>query len=515
MPHNMRKTTFILFLCLQNYLLYAQQMMLWRDIESNRFGKNLIFQKINGGEKLDGHYKIAERSGAFSDLNFKEGKLHGKKTDYDSEERLVSETFYVDGFPSGKYKSYHKNGKVATSGTYKDGKQHGKWLIFDANGSKKTVESFNLGKEEGDFWKRMTIYGYSGKIIYTGSIKNKKPIGIWQKKKEDGTLIWQKNHKSETDYIEKDFFDDGTLRKVEEYKNNMPFGKWLKKRDNGNLYWEKTYISDKNYTTKEYYEDGTLKSVYNYKDGYKDGKCTRYARNGELIEENNYKNKKKNGRFWEKSTYSGNEVVNEYFDGEPTGTWYEKLADGTLKWEIEYTNPKSYTKKEYYSNGNLKRQYSSVNGKYEGDYIRYNKNKIIVSERGYSNGKLTKNYSFYDNGNKKDISNHKNGEKHGRYASYTKEGLIKIEGNYVNNNRHGIWKSYNVIKKRLSYEMTYENGIKNGLYKSYNDAEKVDYEGNYVNDTKDGIWKYYSLAGKLKKEVTYKLGEKISTKTYE
>lgn len=179
----MKRNSLIILFTIYTTLLYAQKMMLWRDIESHRFGKDVIFQTKNG-EKLNGHYKIAKHNGAFSDISFKNGKLDGKKTDFDWEERLISETFYKDGFPFGKYKSYHQNGKIETQGEYKNGKQHGKWITFDNKGDKKTIETYNEGKENGEFWKKISSNNYEDKIIYTGEYKNGKPVGKWQKNKK-------------------------------------------------------------------------------------------------------------------------------------------------------------------------------------------------------------------------------------------------------------------------------------------------------------------------------------------
>ena len=102
----------------------------------------------------------------------------------------------------------------------------------------------------------------------------------------------------------------------------------------------------------------------------------------------------------------------------------------------------------------------------------------------------------------------------GLFQKYTDLGIKTEEGSYKNDYKEGIWKKYNSKTGDLETETTYQNSVKNGVFKEYNKANRISIEGNYKNNEKDGIWKIYDLAGKLSKEIEYKLGREISSKEY-
>lgn len=90
---------------------------------------------------------------------------------------------------------------------------------------------------------------------------------------------------------------------------------------------------------------------------------------------------------------------------------------------------------------------------------------------------------------------------HVEYFPGTKK--LKIEGpKDENNERHGMWKSYNPAGVLVS--MTeFKHGKKNGITLVNYDSGKTRYTGEHINDVKSGIWKFYNPDGTLAQEKNY------------
>lgn len=90
---------------------------------------------------------------------------------------------------------------------------------------------------------------------------------------------------------------------------------------------------------------------------------------------------------------------------------------------------------------------------------------------------------------------------HVEYFPGTKK--LKIEGpKDENNQRHGMWKSYNPAGVLVS--MTeFQNGKKNGVIVVNYDSGTTRYTGEHINDEPSGIWKFYNPDGTLATEKNY------------
>lgn len=90
---------------------------------------------------------------------------------------------------------------------------------------------------------------------------------------------------------------------------------------------------------------------------------------------------------------------------------------------------------------------------------------------------------------------------HREYYPGTKQ--LKIEGpKDENNQRHGMWKSYNAAGGILSMN-EFKNGKKHGIILVNYISGKTRYTGEYINDEPSGIWKFYNEDGTLAKEENY------------
>lgn len=66
----------VIFLLATNIKAQVTYLM-WENVETQRFGKETLFKAKN--EFLNGSYKLAESSGAYTDVTFANGKIIGTK----------------------------------------------------------------------------------------------------------------------------------------------------------------------------------------------------------------------------------------------------------------------------------------------------------------------------------------------------------------------------------------------------------------------------------------------------
>ncbi len=364
------KFNFIIISLFLSVTAFSQTLLMKSDVKTQRFGKEVLY-KTKDNNLLNGHYKIGDSRGNYTDAHFKNGKKHGKVIDYDYNDRKLVERNFKNGKQDGRYTSYYQSGKVRVQGDFVNGKQDGKWKYFDEKGKVTALENYENGQKEGKWWKKKT---YQNQII---------------------SMV------------------------IEHYKDNQLFG---------------------------------------------------HAE--------------------------------------------QKGEDGKLNWEREYTNNISYTHKGYYPNGKLYIEKTLVDGKLDGKELIYNQNGILLTQRLFREDQLQEEVGYYENGNKKYLNSYKYRKRNGLFERYDEKGIKTEEGNYKDDYKSGVWKTYSAHDGSLITETTFVNGIKNGITKNYNVANKVSSEGNYKNNEKDGVWKHYNLAGKLVKEVEYKLGREISSKEY-
>jgi len=98
--------------------------LMWNDVETQRFGKEVLFK--SDSNFLNGSYKLAENSGAYTEVTFKNGKMVGAKKDFDFSGNIEQEmNFNQDGKVDGKSISYFSDGKVNVELNYKNGLKDG------------------------------------------------------------------------------------------------------------------------------------------------------------------------------------------------------------------------------------------------------------------------------------------------------------------------------------------------------------------------------------------------------
>jgi len=86
------KMYFIIIMSLLSVTIsFSQNLLSETEIKIQRFGKDVIHKDKNDN-LLNGHYKIADSRGNYSEAFFKEGRKDGKSVDYDFKGRVLKTT---------------------------------------------------------------------------------------------------------------------------------------------------------------------------------------------------------------------------------------------------------------------------------------------------------------------------------------------------------------------------------------------------------------------------------------
>jgi len=142
--------------------------------------------------------------------------------------------------------------------------------------------------------------------------------------------------------------------------------------------------------------------------------------------------------------------------------------------------------REWFSNGNIKKQYWRVRGKIHGNYYSFYKNGKQRSVLSYVKGKLhgVQEYFWYM-GKIFKISEYENGLKHGQTRFYDWDGNIFIDFNYVNGKKDG-----ECIDSRFGSvsNLTYSHGRLHGHARVFDRLSNTIEEGIFINNKKNGSW---------------------------
>ncbi len=253
---------------------------------------------------------------------------------------------------------------------------------------------------------------------------------------------------------------------------------------------------------KFYYNNGTLRLVENYKNGELHGEVKKYRRSGIIKEAAIWENgKEKQAEFY---TYSGklNNVVkyqtgNEaeytslHFNGHKEAVYRltdKKILDG------KYTT--------WYSDGTVHREQEYLGGELHGTNRQYHRNGKLASESTYQKGqKVGKAIDYYKNGNKESEFHYSKGEPEGAFKTWNEDGALASTGSFRNGKKHGLESLFDGDRAYGSIEW------KNGVPQQYN---FVSPEGKVFKSPTKGelsVLRRYFPDGSLESEVRYKDGK--------
>ncbi len=361
-----QKLVVFLLLCI-TYTISAQNYTSWDDVESKRFGKETIFTSRTDKKPLHGAYKISENSGAYADINFKNGKIDGLYVNYDFNSNKIAEATYKEGKIEGKQVSYFQNGNVQEETFYKNGLKEGTWLTYNRKGEKIREENYKNGNKEGKWLITKTYPDENTTSKVTEYYKNNEPTGHWEERLTDGKLKWEKVHSAPTNYIEKHYYPNGKLSSEVEVKDRRKNGLASYFTPEGLLQYKVNYNKDYIDYKEQYFENGVLKSKTSYKYGRIDGGYVRYNKDGIKIEEGVRKDTYKDG-VWK--IYEGRK--------------------GRLSCEITYKNGNENGPVKFYNTNakKVEKEGQYLNGKKHGVWKHYDMAGELTKEEEYNKGKL-------------------------------------------------------------------------------------------------------------------------------
>ncbi len=148
------------------------------------------------------------------------------------------------------------------------------------------------------------------------------------------------------------------------------------------------------------------------------------------------------------------------------------------------------TKKEHYSNGQIKSK------------IQYKKGV----KHGYAN-------YYYNNGSMHIKCNYINDRLNGEYKSWYFSGNLEREEYYINDTLHGMSKKY-WDSGKLKMLVEYSMGELNGNYIEYHENGQVKVEGMFIMDEFEGDWSYFDPSGILIGKGFYEAGTGINVSFY-
>lgn len=199
----------------------------------------------------------------------------------------------------------------------------------------------------------------------------------------------------------------------------------------------------------------------------------------------------------------------------------EYYRSGILKSEENYSRVEENGEyhvygniKDYYSNGNLEREVTTIDSLYHGEYKKYHSNGVLEHERTHENGRALENLKMYNESGKLTYDKEKDSFINKLYSFILKRN--KEKENLKEKNIR-IWRSYteganpqDLVYKEIENRKNETNN--KGLDKEEK-TEKV-IEENYIDKKLEGVFKEYYENNQLKEKSEWKSGELISLQKY-
>jgi len=184
----------------------------------------------------------------------------------------------------------------------------------------------------------------NGNLMYEGTFKDDRPVGLFKRYNEDGILLSELNYTDKNDKTNAAFFyPDGTKAAEGTYVSRKKDGLWKYYSDTQPSYLvgEEYYTADlRNGLSQKYYPDGTLAEMITWDKGNRTGEWIQYYPDGSVCLRAEYIAGKLEGLF---SYYHPNGKLyyeGKYKDDFRTGDWMVFNYDGSLKQIIAYKEGK-------------------------------------------------------------------------------------------------------------------------------------------------------------------------------
>lgn len=168
------------------------------------------------------------------------------------------------GLKQGSWQKMHANGKLKYTGTFVNDKPVGTFYYYYDNGK---VEAINVFDPHVKGLARNTFYHDNGNILSQGNYINQQKDSTWNYYSFDNHLVAQETYvNNQVVGVSKKFYLNGKLSEETYFENGIENGNW-----------------------RSYYPTGQLKDEATYSKGEIEGKATSYHANGKQYSEGFYK----------------------------------------------------------------------------------------------------------------------------------------------------------------------------------------------------------------------------------
>jgi antitoxin component YwqK of YwqJK toxin-antitoxin module len=189
------------------------------------------------------------------------------------------------------------------------------------------------GLKQGSWEKRFP----NGKIMYSGSFKDNKPVGEWKRYHESGGLKAILQYNETNDSVKARLFETSTLPVAAGmYVKEKKEGLWI-------YYTEKVKVAEehfvngmKNGLCRKFYPNGELLEESVWKNNQKEGKYQAFFLSGKPYLQCMYQNDQRNGRCFSYFPSAMTEVESYYTDDLPSGTWKYLNENGDTRFTLQY-----------------------------------------------------------------------------------------------------------------------------------------------------------------------------------
>ena len=408
------------------------------------------------------------------EINYKEGKKHGRRIQYFENEYVV-ENWRMDTL-YGMVNTYFPDGKIKKSTLYVEGKPHGLEKEYSYDGVVTSVTNFYRGvMTRKEFINRTDNFGFKqGNWKYFWDNGNLKMEGTYQNDKKNGFF--------------KNYDENGNFLSVEKYENdklieNAPEIKVLDKKT-------------------AYYSNGKPSITATYYKGKPEGIRREFDTNGVILR----------GYLFENGIMSYEGITD--LNGKRQGKWIEYYETGEIRSEGEYLNSAPVGDWKFYFQDKTIEIVGSYNrkGQKTGEWKCYYPDGKPLMIENYEDGKLEGFFVEYDDaGNEISKGQFVENAEDGEWIYL--HGNVMEKGSYFDGMRQGIWKTW-FENGKLASEIEFEQDLPNGRFVIYWENGVTKLIGKYVTGLPSGVWRKYDEEGTLFLTTVYKDGKEAQWNAY-
>lgn len=345
-----------------------------------------------------------------------------------------------------------------------------------------TISIKSVSQQELDSLKYVKYTYPSGTISGEGWIRDGKPNGIWKNYYENGVLkSVGKLSMGLTDSTWKFFNEAGLQSLIINYSKGKKEGERILFSAEGKKMVIEHYENDvKSGWSASYHEDGyLLKRVY-FSDGKESGRAAEFDENGQIINLFDYKN----GVLVRQMRVNRRDKA-----GKKLGNWVETDSLYQVKLEVQYSsNMKNGFLKGYDSRGNLIRLEKYVDDVLQADALELK--RVIIKKNYHSNGSIKRQGSFL---NDSPVGLHTYFDSLGvpvRSEIYEK-GILVARGRMDDQGRkQGEWEEY-YLEGEIKSRGSYQDDLKHGAWLYFHKNGQVEQKGSYSNGLQEGKWQWF------------------------